>query len=106
VRGGLTEAERHFRHKQDDTERTENQRVLAALDGVHVRLSAKERDSVVAVAALAGIPADVWAPVLGISRKFGLQRMRDSRDRLADPQAYIEERRLAAQFTSSMAVAA
>ncbi|MET8623683.1 WhiB family transcriptional regulator [Kitasatospora sp. NPDC004669] len=106
VRGGLTEAEREPDHEKDDKIRREDQRILAALAGVYVHLSTRERDSVIAVAELADIPAHTWAPVLGIGRKYALERMRKVRDRLANPHAYPEERRIAERLTAPVAVAA
>ncbi|MEY9948334.1 WhiB family transcriptional regulator [Kitasatospora sp. GAS1066B] len=107
IRGGLTEAERHLQHEEGDNDRTEEQRVLAALDGEYVHLSTKERESVVIVATLTGTPAQLWAPTLGISRKYALERMRDVRPRLAaNPTAYPDERRMAEQLTALTAVAA
>ncbi len=107
IRGGLSETERLALHRRASVSRWEEQRVRDALAGRSVHLSRPERTSVVTVAAILDLDVNTWAPVLGISRKYGLERLREVRSTIANqPLAVRREQRIAASLTSSRTVAA
>ncbi|MGW4692356.1 WhiB family transcriptional regulator [Kitasatospora sp. YST-16] len=107
IRGGLSEAERLALHRSAGVFRWEEQRVRDALAGRSVHLSRPERLSVVTVAAILDLDVNTWAPVLGISRKYGLERLREARSNIANqPLSVRREQRIAASLAASRAVAA
>ncbi|MGA5704567.1 WhiB family transcriptional regulator [Peterkaempfera bronchialis] len=107
IRSGLSEAERLVLHRRAAVFRWEEQRVRDALAGRPVHLSRPERTSVVTVAAILDLDVTSWAPVLGISRKYGLELLREARSNLAtQPLTVRREQRIAASLaTTAQAVA-
>jgi WhiB family transcriptional regulator, redox-sensing transcriptional regulator len=108
VRGGLTETERLALHRRAVVFRWEEDRVRQALNGRTVHLSRPESTSVVTVAAILGLDVNLWAPALGISRKYALERLREARTNLAEqPLTVRREQRIAASLApAGRAVAA
>jgi WhiB family redox-sensing transcriptional regulator len=108
IRGGLTETERLVLHRRASVFRWEEDRVRDALNGRPVHLSRPERTSVVTVAAILDLDVKLWAPVLGISRKYALERLREARTNLAtQPLTVRREQRIAASLVpADRAVAA
>ncbi|MFI9787365.1 WhiB family transcriptional regulator [Kitasatospora sp. NPDC051984] len=107
IRGGLTEAQRLVLHRRATVHRWEEQRIRDALAGRSGGLSRPERISVVTVAAILGLDVNTWASVLGISRKYGLELLREARKTIDNqPLAVRREQRIAASLAASRAVAA
>ncbi|MFJ1795307.1 WhiB family transcriptional regulator [Kitasatospora griseola] len=107
IRGGLSEAERLVLHRRASVFRWEEQRIRDALAGRSVHLSRPERTSVVTVAAILELDVNTWAPVLGISRKYGLELLREARSNIStQPLTVRREQRIAASMTTVRAVAA
>lgn len=107
IRGGLSEGERLVLHRRAAVFRWEEQRVRDALAGRAVHLSRPERTSVVTIAAILDLDVNTWAPVLGITRKYGLERLREARSNIStQPLTVRREQRIAASMTTTRSVAA
>ncbi|MGV9266715.1 WhiB family transcriptional regulator [Kitasatospora sp. NPDC003701] len=107
IRGGLGETERLVLHRRASVHRWDEQRIREALAGRSVHLSRPERTSVVTVAAILDLDVNTWAPVLGISRKYGLELLREARSNIAtQPLTVRREQRIATSMATGRAVAA